>query len=132
MIRSTIPNRIARLAPLAALAVLLAPMNALAGDAEKGKGLYTINCASCHGDTGKGDGPVAIAVPPPPPRDFAAGDFKFDADEDGTVGTDADLKTVITKGAAAFGGNPMMATWGGILSDEDIDNLVAYIRTLKQ
>ena len=132
MIRSTILNHFARFASLAALAVLLAPTSALAGDAEKGKGLYTTNCASCHGETGKGDGPVAVAVPPPPPRDFAAGDFKFDADEDGTAGTDGDLKTVITKGAGAFGGNPMMATWGGILSDEDIDNLVAYIRTLKQ
>ena len=131
MIRSKISNQFARFASLAALAALLVPTIAQADDA-KAKGLYTANCASCHGETGKGDGPVAVAVPPPPPRDFAAGDFKFDADEDGTAGTDGDLKTVITKGAGAFGGNPMMATWGGILSDEDIDNLVAYIRTLKQ
>jgi len=132
MIRSKILNHFARFASLAALAALLAPTSALAGDAEKGKGLYTINCASCHGETGRGDGPVAIAVPPPPPRDFTVGDFKYDADENGTVGTDADLKTVIAKGAGAFGGNMMMAAWGGLLSDEDIDNLVAYIRTLKQ
>ena len=132
MIRSKILNHFARFTSLAALAVLLTPTSALAGDAEKAKGLYTTNCASCHGDTGKGDGPVAVAVPPPPPRDFTAGDFKYDADEDGTVGTDADLKTVIAKGAGAFGGNMMMAAWAGLLSDEDIDNLVAYIRTLKQ
>ena len=132
MIRSKIPNYFARFASLAALAALLAPTSALAADAEKAKGLYTANCASCHGETGKGDGPVAVAVPPPPPRDFTVGDFKYDADEDGTVGTDADLKAVIGKGAGAFGGNVMMATWGGLLSDEDIDNLVAYIRTLKQ
>ena len=132
MIRSKTLNHFARFASLAAFAALLAPTSASAGDAEKGKVLYTTNCTSCHGETGEGDGPVAIAVPPPPPRNFSVGDFKFDADEDGTVGTDADLKTVITKGAGAFDGNMMMAAWGGLLSDEDIDNLVAYIRTLKQ
>jgi mono/diheme cytochrome c family protein len=132
MIRSTILHQFARFASLAALAALLAPTTALAGDAEKAKGLYTANCASCHGETGKGDGPVAPAIPPPPPRNFATGDFKYDADEDGTAGTDADLKALIAKGAGAFGGNQMMAAWAGLLSDEDIDNLVAYIRTLKE
>ena len=131
MIRSKIPNQFVRFASLAALAALLAPTIALA-DGAKAKGLYTANCASCHGETGKGDGPVAPAIPPPPPRDFTVGDFIYDADGDGSKGTDADLKAVISKGAAAFGGNMMMAAWAGLLSDEDIDNLIAYIRTLKQ
>ena len=131
MIRSKISNQFVRFASLAALAALLVPTIAQADDA-KAKGLYTANCASCHGESGKGDGPVAPAIPPPPPRDFTVGDFKYDADENGTVGTDADLKTVITKGAGAFSGNMMMAAWAGLLSDEDIDNLVAYIRTLKK
>jgi mono/diheme cytochrome c family protein len=131
MIRSKLLNHFARFASLAALAALLAPTGALAGDAEAGKSVYTVNCLSCHGETGKGDGPVGQVLQPPP-RDFAAGDFKFDADEDGTVGADADLKTVVAKGAGAFGGNQMMAAWGGILSDADIENVVAYIRTLKK
>ncbi len=131
MIRSKTPNHFARFASLAALAALLVPTIAQADDA-KAKGLYTANCASCHGETGKGDGPVAPAIPPPPPRDFAVGDFVYDADGDGTIGTDADLKAVIGPGAAAFGGNMMMAAWAGLLSDEDIDSLVAYIRTLKK
>jgi mono/diheme cytochrome c family protein len=131
MIRSKISNQFARFASLAALAALLVPTIAQADDA-KAKGLYTANCASCHGESGKGDGPVAPAIPPPPPRDFSVGDFVYDADGDGTVGTDADLKAVVAKGAGAFGGNMMMAAWAGLLSDEDIDNLVAYIRTLKK
>ena len=132
MIRSKILIQFARFASLAALAALLAPTSALAADLEKAKGLYTVNCASCHGDTGKGDGPVAVAVPPPPPRDFTVGDFKYDTDKDGTIGSDADLKAVIAKGAGAYGGNMMMAAWAGLLSDEDIDSIVAYIRTLKK
>jgi mono/diheme cytochrome c family protein len=36
---------------------------------EKGKGLYTTNCASCHGETGAGNG-VAGAALNPPPRNF--------------------------------------------------------------
>jgi mono/diheme cytochrome c family protein len=126
----TIENRMKLLA-IAALAALLAPGAALAaGDAAAGKTVFTTNCASCHGETGKGDGPVGAALQPPP-RDFSAAHFKFDTDDDGKTGTDEDLKNVIRKGGAAFGGSPLMAPWP-TLSDEDVNNLIAYIRTLKQ
>ena len=131
MNRSKILNHFALFISTAALATLLAPAGASAGDAAAGKTAYTANCVSCHGETGKGDGPVGQVLPKPP-RDFAAGDFQLDGDADGTPGSDADLKAVIAKGAGAFGGDQMMAAWGGILSDEDIDNVVAYIRTLKK
>jgi cytochrome c oxidase cbb3-type subunit 3 len=131
MNRSKIPNQFALFVSMAALATLLAPAGAMAGDAAAGKSVYTVNCLSCHGETGKGDGPVGQVLQPPP-RDFAAGDFIFDTEKDGKAGTDADLKAVVAKGAGAFGGNQMMAAWGGILSDTDIDNVVAYIRTLKK
>ncbi len=131
MNRSTILNHFALFISTAALATLLAPASASAGDAAAGKTAYTANCVSCHGETGKGDGPVGLVLQPPP-RDFAAGDFKFDTEGDGKPGTDADLKAVIAKGAGAFGGNQMMAAWSGVLSDEDIDNIVAYIRSLKK
>lgn len=39
----------------------------------KGKELFTTNCASCHGDAGKGDGPGAAALNPKP-RNFALND----------------------------------------------------------
>ncbi|HXH28375.1 MAG TPA: cytochrome c [Candidatus Polarisedimenticolia bacterium] len=115
---------------VAALAALLLPAAALAaGDAAAGKTVFTTNCASCHGDSGKGNGPVGAALQPPP-RDFTKAEFKFDTDGDGKTGTDADLKNVITQGAAAFGGSPLMAPWP-TLSDADIANVIAFIRTFK-
>jgi mono/diheme cytochrome c family protein len=126
----TIENH-TKLFALAALAAFLAPGAALAaGDAAAGKTVFITNCASCHGETGKGDGPVGAALQPPP-RDFSEGEFKFDTNGDGTPGTDEDLKNVIEKGAAAYGGSPLMAPWP-TLSDGDVTNLIAYIRSLKQ
>jgi mono/diheme cytochrome c family protein len=110
---------------------LLAPLAAsAAGDAAKGKALFTANCASCHGEGGKGDGPVGATLKPPlgPPRDFTKAEFKFDTDKDGKTGTDADLKNVIQKGAGAFGGSMMMAPWAQF-NDAQIADLIAYIRT---
>jgi mono/diheme cytochrome c family protein len=33
---------------------------------ERGKALYTIYCKVCHGERGKGDGPIVGKIPPPP------------------------------------------------------------------
>ena len=41
-----------------------------------GKKLYGQNCATCHGDTGKGDGPAGKALQPPP-RNFHAADAQW-------------------------------------------------------
>ena len=108
---------------------LLVPGAALAADVENGKTIYMTNCLSCHGETGKGDGPVGAALNPKP-RDFSAGDFKFDTDGDGTPGSDTDLKNVISKGAGAYGGSPLMAPWGH-LPDSDIEDVIVYVRSLK-
>ncbi len=100
-------------------------------DAAKGKEVFVkTNCNSCHGMTGKGDGPVAAALDPKP-RDYTKGDFKFDANGDGTAGTDEDLALVIKNGAAAYGGSAMMMP-NPTLSDADIALLIGYIRSLKQ
>jgi mono/diheme cytochrome c family protein len=115
---------------VAAFAAVAIPSASFAADAAAGKKIYEMNCFSCHGATGKGDGPVGAALNPPP-RDFSKGDFKFDSDKNGTPGTDDDLELVIQKGAGAFGGSMLMAPWP-TLSDDDVANVIAYIRTLKQ
>jgi mono/diheme cytochrome c family protein len=126
-------NRIRTLRSLvraAAIAgVLIAgPSAAQAGDVAAGKATFVANCAACHGATGRGDGPVGKALSPPP-RNFSEHRFKFDTDGDGKTGTDADLRNVIRKGAAAFGGSPLMAPWP-TLSDADVADLIAFIRSL--
>jgi cytochrome c oxidase cbb3-type subunit 2 len=114
-----------------AVAGLATASTAQAADVAAGKAKYDMFCASCHGPAGKGDGPVGAALNPKP-RDFSKGDFKFDTDKDGKAGTDADLKNVIKNGGGAYGGSAMMAPWGATLSDADLENLVAYIRSLKE
>ncbi|MDH3520899.1 MAG: cytochrome c [Myxococcales bacterium] len=123
-------SKFAKLVAAIALAALFAPGAALAGDAAAGKQTFNMFCSSCHGATGKGDGPVG-AVLNPPPRDLAKGEFKFDTDGDGKTGTDADLMNVISNGAGKYGGSQQMAPWGGSLSEADRQNVIAFIRALK-
>lgn len=42
----------------------------------KGKELYAVQCAVCHGTTGGGDGPGAAALNPKP-RNFTSGEWRF-------------------------------------------------------
>jgi len=42
----------------------------------KGKSLFAVNCASCHGPNGFGDGPAAVALNPKP-RNFHEGYWKY-------------------------------------------------------
>jgi mono/diheme cytochrome c family protein len=112
------------------LGALLFASPSWAGDAAAGEVIFVTNCATCHGTSGKGDGPVGKALTPTP-RDFTTGDFKFDTDEDGTPGTDSDIRNVIANGGGAYGGSPLMAPWP-TLSDDDVNNVIVYIRSLKQ
>ena len=56
---------------------------------------------------------------------------QFDANGNGTPGEDEDLVLVIQKGAMAYGGSALMAPWP-TLSDDQVVDVVTYIRSLKQ
>ncbi len=103
-----------------------------AGDAAAGKAIYdgAGACASCHGATGEGDGVAAVAFNPKP-SSFAESAFRIDTDGDGTKGSDTDLSNTIKNGAAKYGGNVGMPGRPDF-SDTQINDLVAYIRSLKK
>ena len=68
---------------LAAMAALLVATAAYAAEppkktpqlVAKGKASYEANCASCHGDTGRGDGAAAVALDPKP-RNLVSGAYR--------------------------------------------------------
>lgn len=93
-----------------------------AADVAGGQVKYQQFCVSCHGATGQGDGPAA-AILNPKPRNFK--DVAVMSKK-----TDAELMKVIKEGGPAVGLSASMPPWGSSLSDQDIMNIVAYIRTL--
>jgi cytochrome c oxidase cbb3-type subunit III len=102
--------------------VLSTSLIAQAADAEQGKKLYGQFCASCHGQSGKGDGAAAAALNPKP-RDHTNKDYMSKM-------SDADMLSVIKNGGASIGKSPLMPPWGASLKDDQIQDIIAYIRTL--
>ena len=99
------------------------------GDPAHGQALYATHCAICHGGGGAGDG-IATPALNPKPRDFRDGRYYLDTNGNNQTGEDADLARVILNGPAAFGGTREMTGWRDALSDQDVRDLIAHIRTL--
>jgi cbb3-type cytochrome c oxidase subunit III len=96
------------------------------GGAVAGAALYgKYGCINCHGPNGLGGVPNPQSpdktIPPLSGADFFS---EFD--------TDAKIKEIIRTGSV-LGSAPIvsMPHWGGILSDDQLNALVAYIKTLK-
>lgn len=89
------------------------------GDASNkaGMALYNKNCASCHGKTGLGDGVKARALKQFP-GDFSKADYQAQSDGDHFY------KTKFGRGE--------MPKYEGKLTDDDIWNMVNYMRTFKK
>lgn len=92
--------------------------NPLGADAATaGAEIFATNCASCHGEKGYGDGPAGAALDPAPKNlvevaALAGDDYLYWRVNTGKEGT-------------------AMVAWKGVLTDEQIWQAVAYIRTLK-
>jgi len=91
-------------------------------DATQGAQLYAQYCATCHGPKGEGNGPAAAGLPVKP-ANHADGAYMNGLSND-------HLFQVIKYGGMAVGKSPLMAPWGGTLSDQQIWDLVAYVRSL--
>jgi protoheme IX farnesyltransferase len=98
------------------------PSGNLRGDAQNGARLYAQYCASCHGPKGHGDGPVVGTLNPKPANHT---DHVFMAAK-----TDEHLYQVISQGGASVGKSPMMAPWGGVIPDQGIRDLIAFLRQI--
>jgi mono/diheme cytochrome c family protein len=106
------------------LLVWLAPTVGLAqtkGDPKAGKTKYEANCAGCHGKAGKGDGPAAATLNPKP-QDHTDGKIMNSL-------TDQYLFDIIKNGGMAVKKSPIMPANNKKLNDQEIWDVVAYIRS---
>jgi cytochrome c553 len=87
-----------------------------------GKKLYATYCSSCHGDTGKGDGPAARSLPAKP-ADHTSGATMNKL-------SDKFLIDIIAKGGTAVGKSAFMPGWGGQLQEKQLRDIVAYVRSI--
>lgn len=83
--------------------------------------IFTTRCATCHGTTGKGDGPASAALNPKP-RNYT------DPEWQKTV-SDEHIKKTIVEGGAAVGKSPLMVPNPDLAGKEIVlDGLVKIIR----
>lgn len=99
-----------------------------------GSALYVSYCASCHGMTGKGDGPMATALKTPPP-DLT----RISARNNGKFPLERVVKAISGNTVRAHGTRDM-PIWGPFFSrvenDQDVgpvrvDNLARYLRQIQ-
>ena len=82
------------------------------------KQLYEQTCAMCHGPEGKGNGPNAQVLQPKPANLSVV-----------LRGKDTAYLTKLLKGGgASVGKSPLMPAYKGILKDEQIRDLIKYVK----
>ena len=103
------------------LVILLMVSTAAAGvasaaDAQAGKAAYDKACKSCHGATGEPNAAIAKAL---------KAEMRHLGSKEVQALTDAELKKIIKEGVGKM--KPVKS-----LSDADVENVIAYMRTLKK
>jgi len=91
-------------------------------DVAAGGRTYAMLCASCHGANGNAKTPIADTLDPRPTAHNNGAYMNGIPDEA--------LFRIIKEGGAVVGRSPLMVAWGGSLSDAEIRNVIAFIRTL--
>jgi len=107
------------------LLLVLVPNFGLAqvkGDSKARKAKYDANFVGCHGTSGKGDGPAAAALNPKP-QDHTDGKIM-------NALSDKYLFDIIKGGGKAVQKAAIMPAASKKLTDQDIWDMVAYIRSL--
>jgi len=92
------------------------------GDARNGRELYMEKCVLCHGGQGEGwDWTKKVAKPPVPVPDLA---------KSAPQRSDQFLFDVVKGGGEGVGQTRFMPPFGFQLSDQEVWDLVAYMRSL--
>ncbi len=86
---------------------------------ENGENIFRSNCSHCHGTTGQGDGPTAEELDPKP---AVLADPQITGND---YSKPYDNFEVVNVGIA----NTAMIAWADVLSEDDIWDVVYYIRT---
>ncbi|MEC5128055.1 c-type cytochrome [Verrucomicrobiales bacterium BCK34] len=92
----------------------------------KGRYLFQKHCTTCHGETGRGDGPWAADLKDKP-RNFRVGVFKFRTTPFGKLPVEADLRRTI-RGGISGTAMPFFKD----LTDEDIGAIIVYLQNLSR
>ncbi|MPZ75674.1 MAG: c-type cytochrome [Deltaproteobacteria bacterium] len=98
------------------------PLAVWAQSRAEGQKLYSTHCSACHGEGGKGDGPAGKSLPIKP-ADHTDGKLMNSF-------SDKFLSEIISKGGVAVGKSPFMPSWGGVLKENQLRDLVAYLRSI--
>jgi mono/diheme cytochrome c family protein len=100
---------------LLALVLGLSLLSTTAGAQSDGAALFKAKCAPCHGPDGKGQTPMGKAVKA---RDLGSEEVQKESD--------AQLTEIVNNGKGK------MPAYKGKLTDAQIKDLVAFVRTLKK
>lgn len=92
-------------------------------DPNHGKTYYYSYCIACHGWLMHGDGPSASELNPRP-RTLTRGDYMQKK-------TNLELFTVIKGGGEAVSLSSSMPNWGNVLQDQDVWDIIAFIRAMQ-
>ncbi|MFC1747774.1 c-type cytochrome [Pseudomonadota bacterium] len=84
----------------------------------RGEIVYKTNCILCHGVKGNGKGRSSVLYDPPP-----ANLTRSDKNDDYK-------RMIITQGGKAMGRSEVMPVWGEQISAREIDDVIAYLRTI--
>ncbi len=104
------------------VALMLVGMALAAGDAAKGKAPFQKLCSGCHGEAGKGDGAMGAALNPKP-KDLSEKAYNQSLKDDYLI-------KLIKGGGQAVGKSPMMPNVGSTLKDNEVADVIVYIRSL--
>jgi len=107
---------------LVMLLPLAAAVSGVVSAKEKAEDNYKTYCTQCHGAQANGKG-INIRDMSVQPRDHT--DAKAMA-----ARSDQDLFKVIKEGGIAINKSVLMPPWGDVFSDEEINDLVQYLRKL--